>query len=98
LLAAAITGPEVAFRKGTTWFPSYALAMRRDPEWIPLRRISLDDKQATLYVRGLAIPETERGWGVATWNGRALGWLKGDGHQLKNHLPKAGRISIRAVP
>lgn len=94
LLENAFSGPEIAFRKGSTWFPAFALAMRQDPSWVPHQQIELDDQQARQFVQGLVIIGSTRGWGVATWNGRPLGWLKGDGTRMKNHLPKAGRISV----
>jgi NOL1/NOP2/fmu family ribosome biogenesis protein len=96
LLNVAISGPEIGFRKGTTWFPSYGLAMRRDPSWTPHARFPLVDEQAQRYVQGQSLSAEMRGWAVASWKHRALGWLKGDGHQAKNHLPKPGRIAAAA--
>ncbi len=92
-VANAATGPEVAFRKVNTWFPAYALAMRRDARWSPNQRVELDDQQARQFMQGQVLRGGLRGWGVATWQNRPLGWLKGDGRQMKNHLPKAGRIN-----
>ncbi|MFV1969160.1 MAG: SAM-dependent methyltransferase [Pirellulaceae bacterium] len=87
-------GPEVAFRKGRTWFPSYALAMRRDPNWTPNATAKLSDQEAADYLRGFPIPCGQVGWAVATWKNRPLGWLKGNGRTAKNHLLKAARLSI----
>jgi hypothetical protein len=89
----ANAGPEVAFRKGSTWFPAFALAMRRDARWSPNQRIHLDDDQVKPFLQGHVLSGDLHGWGVATWRGHPLGWLKGDGKQMKNHLPKAGRTS-----
>lgn len=91
--AITASGPEVAFRKGQTWFPSYALAMRRDVHWRPQQCWELDDLAARRYVQGQVVPGTQRGWSVATWQSHPLGWLKGDGRQGKNHLPKGGRLN-----
>jgi 16S rRNA C967 or C1407 C5-methylase (RsmB/RsmF family)/NOL1/NOP2/fmu family ribosome biogenesis protein len=91
LLPFAASGPEICFRKGATWFPSYALAMRRDKHWKPRAHVELDDRQAAQYLEGLSLPSELRGWLIATWNGRPLGWCKGDGTRLKNHLPKPAR-------
>ena len=92
LVALRVPGPEIAFRKGSTWFPAYALAMRRDPHWRPNATVALDDSEASRYVSGETLPRSDRGWRVATWNDRPLGWLKGDGRLAKNHLPKPLRI------
>ncbi len=89
----AAAGPEVAFRKGATWHPAYALAMRRDgPNWCPAATRTMDDDDARAYVAGQALRGAARGWQVAVWRGRPLGWLKGDGRTLKNHLPKPARF------
>jgi NOL1/NOP2/fmu family ribosome biogenesis protein len=92
----AADGPEVAFRKGSTWFPSYALAMRRDSRWTPAATLPLDEQQAVAFVCGSVVPAAQRGWAVATWQGRALGWVKGDGTRAKNHLPKPARLAARS--
>ena len=94
LLAVARGGPEVTFRKRVTWFPAYALAMRRDTHWQPARVVTLDDREATDYVQGLTIATRLQGWAVATWRGRSLGWVKGDGRRAKNHLPKPARLTL----
>ncbi len=94
LQAVAAGGPEVAFRKQTTWFPSYALAMRRDPSWQPIAQVELEDQHACQYLEGLSVPCSIRGWAVACHQGRPLGWIKGDCRQGKNHLPKQGRLRI----
>ena len=95
LLAVAEAGPEAACREGSTWFPAYALAMRRDPQWTPAARVALDERQASKYLRGESLSSSLRGWCVATWNERPLGWMKGDGSRLKNHLPKPGRLDTQ---
>jgi NOL1/NOP2/fmu family ribosome biogenesis protein len=67
--------------------------MRRDVNWVPRQHAELAEQAALEYMRGQVLRGELRGWGVATWRRRPLGWLKGDGRQLKNHLPKAGRMS-----
>ncbi len=94
LLTVSCQGPEFAFRKNTTWFPAYALAMRRDASWRPARQVELADADAARYVRGETVACGQRGWSVATWRERPLGWLKGDGRSGKNHLPKPGRLRV----
>jgi len=93
LSAVAFAGPEIAFRKGNTWFPAYALAMRRDRIWQPAASTSLDDPSARDFIRGMSVRGAARGWCVALWNDLPLGWVKGDGSTLKNHLPKAARLN-----
>lgn len=94
LLDAAIGGPEFAFRTGTTWSPSFALALRRDPEWHPARLEPLSTAEAIQYLQGLTLPRTERGWAIATCDGHRLGWVKGDGRHAKNRLPKPARMTL----
>jgi hypothetical protein len=93
LLAASLAGPEVSYCKGSTWFPSYALAMRRDEHWSPSGTVDLNEAAARQYLRGEVLAGDRRGWFLATWRGRPLGWVKGDGRQWKNHLPKVGRVT-----
>jgi 16S rRNA C967 or C1407 C5-methylase (RsmB/RsmF family) len=94
LLGLAAFGPEIAVRKGSSWFPAYALAMRRDGNWRPRQMIALDTARAAKYLAGELVSADLSGWAVATWDGQPLGWLKGDGRRGKNHLPKPGRLSI----
>lgn len=93
-LALFCGGPLVAFRKGSSWFPAYQLAMRRDPHWRPHRAVQLDDELARRYVAGRSLPLAVEGWAVATWRGHPLGWLKGTGHLAKNHLPHPARVTV----
>lgn len=93
-LQVGLAGPELAFRKGETWFPAYALAMRRDETWQPREIFALTDDEARKYLRGEPLHGQAQGWCLATWQGLPLGWLKGDGKTLKNHLPKPGRCVV----
>jgi 16S rRNA C967 or C1407 C5-methylase (RsmB/RsmF family)/NOL1/NOP2/fmu family ribosome biogenesis protein len=88
----SVEGPEIAFLKGSTWFPAHSLAVRRDSRWSAAGTAVLDDVQAAAYLRGEVVPLASRGWAVAVWRGRPLGWLKADGRQGKNHLPKPARL------
>lgn len=92
LVPLAVAGPEIAFRKNTTWFPSYGLAMRRDSHWQPSRQWLLDDQQAEQYVQGQTLDCPHQGWAVAAWRDLPLGWCKADGRRAKNHLPKPARL------
>ncbi|MCA9228206.1 MAG: hypothetical protein KDA47_21435 [Planctomycetales bacterium] len=92
MIEAACSGPEVAFRKGNTWFPSFALALRRDDAWSPNQTMSIDAPQAAAYLRGESLPCDRRGWLVVEHAGHRLGWAKSDGRQAKNQLPKPARL------
>lgn len=94
LRAPAIAGPEVAHIKGRTWFPAYALAMRRDGAFEPCSRTEIDAAQARRFLVGESIPAAVVGWTVATHQGHPLGWARGDGRMLTNHLAKPARLAI----
>lgn len=87
-----VGGPEALFVKGKTWFPSYALAMRREPSMKPRLTIDVDEEDARRYLRGESFASSATGWAVVRYQGLALGWCKADGRQAKNHLPKPGRL------
>ena len=93
-------GPEVTHRRGQTWFPSHALAVRQSRDWQPAEICELDDIQAACYLRGQPITPAPDGWSVATWRTRPLGWLKGGQTVGKNRLPKAARLTeiVREEP
>ena len=50
-----------------------------------------DSPQIAAYLRGEAISGPQKGWTLLTCDGLSLGWVKGSGGILKNHLPKALR-------
>jgi len=87
-------GPEVCFRSGRTWFPSYALAMRRDGRFTPHRVVELSESQAAGYLAGRALKHAARGWAIVAAQGLALGWSKGSEGTLKNHLPASARVMV----
>lgn len=74
-------------RKGR-FEPAHAWALWPDNG---AQRIALDASAARQYMTGAVVPGTVRGWALVTLEGLALGWVKGDGAQLKNHYPKALR-------
>ncbi len=85
-------GPEAAFRKGRTWFPAYALAMRRDGRYTPDQTLELTHEEALAYVQGRPIPHGVKGWCVVTHQTKPLGWGRGSGREIANHLPPSARI------
>jgi 16S rRNA C967 or C1407 C5-methylase (RsmB/RsmF family) len=94
LLCEGMLGPQAAYRKGKTWFPAYALAMRRDGGFMPDRTVDVSERQAAAYLRGETIPSETTGWVVVTWESWPLGWARGSGRQLANHLPLSARITL----
>jgi len=90
--AVCYSGPEFCFRKGKTFFPAYALAMRHDAIWSPAQTTPLTDTELRDYVRGVPIRTSVVGWAVATYQGWPVGWLKGDGRLGKSHLPKPAKM------
>lgn len=87
-------GPQAAVRKGRTWFPAYGLAMRRDGYFAPAATVEVSEEEARRFLRGESISSEVRGWAVAKYGGLALGWGKGNGRVLSNHLPRAGRLLV----
>ena len=87
-------GPEAAFRKGCTWFPAYALAMRRDGSYEPSQTVGLSEEDAAAFLLGHSIQSDRQGWTVVCHRGLPLGWSKGNGRVLANHLPHSARHSV----
>ncbi len=90
----ADAGPEVAFLKGQTWFPAYALAMRRDGAFEPRISVRIEEHDLRRFLAGENVPGTAEGWAVATYRDLPLAWVKGHGRTLKNHLPRSARILL----
>ena len=91
----AVAGPELAHRTGRTWKPAHAAAIRRVARAGPQRRVEVDEATAREFLSGQPIRSGLRGWFVIDWQGRPLGWAKGDGRRAKNHLPPASRWTAR---
>ena len=91
----AVAGPELAHRTGRTWKPAHAAAIRRVDRAGPQRRVEVDEATAREFLSGQPIRSDLRGWFVIHWQGRPLGWAKGDGRRAKNHLPPASRWADR---
>lgn len=89
-----VTGSEAAYRPGKHWMPAHALAIRRDAAWQPATTCDLDDAAAQAFLQGQPLPAGPRGWCVATWRGRPLGWLRGNADRLNNGLPAAARTAF----
>lgn len=88
----ACEGPTWAYLTGKTWRPSHGVARRRPPFAVGAKTVELDDDQAVAVAQGHPVARDGiRGWRIATWHGRPLGWLKFDGRQGKNYLPAAVR-------
>ncbi len=94
----AVAAPEVAYAKGRTWFPSYALAMRRDGAFEPRAAVDLAPGLVSRFLAGESVPGPDAGWLVVCVEGHPVGWAKGDGRILTNHLPKPARLVIEPLP
>ena len=93
-------GPEIAYKKGSQWFPAHGLALRNPSGWKPSRQIELETGEVSRFMAGETIrvggrsQATESGWNVATWNRLPLGWLKVVDGIGKNHIPKSARLNL----
>ncbi|GAA5506831.1 methyltransferase RsmF C-terminal domain-like protein [Novipirellula caenicola] len=94
----ATQGPEVAHRTGKVWKPAHAAALRRGTSLSSRQTMDVDDEMAAQYLSGAPIPCSDRGWTVVQYQGRPLGWVKGDRGMGKNHLPTASRFTQLATP
>jgi 16S rRNA C967 or C1407 C5-methylase (RsmB/RsmF family)/NOL1/NOP2/fmu family ribosome biogenesis protein len=91
---ATARGCEIAYQPGKHWMPAHALALRRDPDWLPGSTLDLDDDSAARYLQGLTLPAGPLGWCVATWRGHPLGWIRGNRDRCNNGLPASARLGF----
>ena len=78
--------------RGKVFTPDHALAAGLPlPYSLPVASLSL--AQAVSYLRGESLPlqSGPKGYAIATHMGLALGFVKGNDGQLKNHFPKGLR-------
>lgn len=70
--------------------PAHALAL-----WTKtassVANFGVDSPEIAAYLRGETVPGSQTGWTLLTVDGFSLGWVKGSGGVLKNHLPKGLR-------
>ena len=86
----AVGGPELAYRTGTTWKPSHAAALRREP--LTQQAVELDADAARCFLEGQTIATNGlSGWTVVTSDRQPLGWVKCSVGKGKNHLPAHAR-------
>ena len=73
---------------GKGWVkPHHALAMAAPAGG--LERVQpVDREQALRFLKGETLETSLEGWALVCWQGLPLGWGKGVGGVLKNHLPK----------
>lgn len=83
-------GLELGTVKKDRFEPAHALAL-----WSgnTCRAISFpaESPEIKAYMAGATLPDTRRGWARLCVDDYGLGWVKGDGTQLKNHYPKGLR-------
>lgn len=82
-------GLELGQVKKDRFEPAHALAMSGLA--LPSVSFSADSQEVKDYLHGLTIPSGQKGWLRFCVDGYPLGWVKGDGAQLKNHYPKGLR-------
>ena len=81
--------------QGKTPVPDHAAAMSIFPPDVP--RVTLRAEEARKYLTGESVEADKDGWVLMTWKGMPLGWGKGSGGRIRNHLPKGlrnGRLSM----
>lgn len=89
----------VLIESGSHFIPTQALAMMDGRQFVANDRIEFNDEQAFSYMSGNAVafsgngPETAKGWVLACWRGKALGWVKAAGNRFNNHLPPWARLT-----
>ncbi|KAA5546203.1 SAM-dependent methyltransferase [Roseiconus nitratireducens] len=88
----AVAGPEIAYRTGRTWKPSYDAALRRTGNMRAVGSVDVSADQAVLFLGGHPIECGGNGWCVVRHRGRPLGWAKVTRKTGKNHLPAAARM------
>lgn len=70
--------------------PAHALAL-----WATTAKsiadFPVDSPEIAAYLRGETVAGSQTGWTLLTVDGLSLGWVKGSGGVLKNHLPKGLR-------
>ena len=54
-----------------------------------------DSPEVAAYLSGGTVPGPQTGWTLLTVDGLSLGWVKGSGGVLKNHLPKGLRRMVK---
>ncbi len=54
-----------------------------------------DGQEVANYLAGAPVEGQQRGWTLLTASGLSLGWVKGSGGVLKNHLPKGLRRMVK---
>lgn len=77
------------------WIPEHDVALSLDkhpslPQWA----MSREEALRFLKKEELAPPGLARGWYVAAYEGRGLGWVKVLGNRVNNYLPKGWRIRM----
>lgn len=85
-------GLQLGTLKGKSFWPDHALALGLPlPYALPLRALSPEEAKAYLRGESLQMPADASGYGLAAYQGLALGFGKASDGQLKNHYPKGLR-------
>ena len=78
------------------WIPEHDVALSVDVHpGIPRVELSLTDALRFLKKEELVLPAgAAKGWRVASYAGRGLGWMKVLSNRVNNYLPKMWRIRM----
>ena len=78
--------------KGNDLVPSHELRFTMDSIVMQLV-FSLNEKEALQYLRceNVFLPAAPKGWVLASFDGFALGWMKGIGSRINNYFPRSQR-------
>lgn len=78
------------------WIPGHDLALSIDRnETLPVWSMTRDEALGFLRKESLEAPAgMAKGWYLASFDGRSLGWLKVLGNRVNNYLPKNWRIRM----
>lgn len=78
------------------WLPEHDVALSLDQNW-ELPRWEMNKSEALCYLKkeNLEVPTgIEKGWTIASFQGRGLGWVKVLQNRVNNYLPKHWKIRM----
>ncbi|MCB9286893.1 MAG: RNA methyltransferase [Lewinellaceae bacterium] len=88
-------GLELGQFKRKDFVPAHALALSQLPApSVPRYGLAKDEALRFLKKENITPKETLEGWRLATFEGLALGWIKGLKNRINNYFPKEWRIRM----
>ena len=77
------------------WIPAHEAALSLDrSNALPMADLTRQEALQFLKKEDVALPADMRGWVLAAYEGRALGWMKVLSNRSNNYLPKSWRIRM----